>query len=126
MSTTTTKPPERFTVTKHNTTLTVYPHTGSNGRQGWRFGWKDTRDGGKWKYITRSTAEEAKAAALEKLEEVAWGGLAWSALPSARQTFLSTIHADTHPDDERRVLDFAYSIRREREQRAAESSAPPA
>jgi hypothetical protein len=117
MSTTTTKAPERFTVTKHNTTLTVYPYT-VKGRPNWRFAWKDTRDGGKWKYVTRHTKEEAKAAAQEKLEEIAWGGLAWSALPSARQTFLSTVHGDTHPDDEGRVLEFAYSLRREREERA--------
>lgn len=122
---TTTKAPERFTVTKHNTTLTVYPYAIAKDRPGWRFAWKDTRDGGKWKYITRRTREEAKAAALEKLEEIAWGGLAWSALPSARQTFLATVHGDTHPDDERRVLAFAYSLRREREQRAATSAAVP-
>jgi hypothetical protein len=62
---------------------------------------------------------------FEKLEEVAWGGLAWSALPSARRTFLSTIHGDTHPDDERRVLEVAYSLRREREASTRESAATP-
>ncbi len=119
-----TRKPQRFTVTKHNTTLTVYPYT-VKGRPGWRFAWKDTRDGGKWKYVTRATKEEAKDAAQEKLEEIAWGGLAWSALPSARKTFLATIHGDTHPDDEALVLEFAYSLRRERDERAQIAAAAP-
>jgi hypothetical protein len=123
MSTTTTRKPQSFTVTKQNTTVTVYPY-----RSGWRFAWKDTHDGDKWKYVTRRTKDEAKAAALEKLEEISWGKLAWSALPHERRRFLTVIHDATHPDDEQRVKDFAANLRRDRDLRAAapDPSAPPA
>ena len=122
MSTTpTTRKPQSFTVTKQNTTVTVYPY-----RSGWRFAWKDTHDGEKWKYITRRTKEEAKAAAQAKLEEISWGKLAWTALPHERRRFLTAIHDTTHPDDEQRVKDFAATLRRDRDLRAAapDPSAP--
>lgn len=120
----TTRKPQRFTVTKHNTTVTVYPYT-VKGRPGWRFAWKDTRDGGKWKYVTRHTKEEAKAAAQEKLDEIAWGGLAWSSLSHDRRSFLTVIHDATHPDDEEQLRQFAFTLRRQREERARIAAAAP-
>jgi hypothetical protein len=110
----------RFKVSKHNCSVTVYPYShAKSGKSGWRFGWRDQQDGRKWKYITRPTKEEAKEAALSKLDEIAWGKLAWNSLPEARRQFLTAIDGDTHPDDEERVREFAYSLRRKRERDAS-------
>ena len=124
MNPATTRKPQRFTVSKHNTTVTVYPYT-VKGRAGWRFAWKDRHDGEKWKYITRRTKKEAKAAALEKIEEIAWGKLAWSALPHDRRRFLTVIHDATHPDDEDQLRQFAFTLRHQREERARLAAATP-
>jgi hypothetical protein len=125
MNPTTASKPKRFTVTKHSTTLTVYPYT-VKGRPCWRFAWRDNHGDTKWKYTTRRTKDEAKAAAQEKLDEIAFGDLAWSALSHARRRFLTAIHDDTHPEDEEQVRQFAYTLRREREARAADPAAQPA
>lgn len=59
-------------------TLILYPWTHSSGEEHWRFIWED---GGKRRYVTRKSKQEAVKAARAKAREIHNGALDLSALP---------------------------------------------
>jgi hypothetical protein len=89
-----------------NSHLTVYPYVHPvTGKAVWRFGWKD---GDRWRYVTKSTKDGAKAAA-EKVLEQQRTGLVWETLQPAERQFLEKIHSAVTPMDRDAVLAFIRS-----------------
>lgn len=93
-------------VRRGNSHLTVYPYSHpATGKAGWRFAWKD---GARWRYVTKPTKDEAKAAA-EKVLEQQPAGLVWETLRPEEREFLERIHVAVTPMDRDAVLAFVRS-----------------
>jgi integrase len=87
----------------------------SSGRLCWRFAWLDA---GKWRYVTRSTRDEAELAAQDVLKEQS-EGLVWSALSPARRRFLEEVHRQCREEDQGTFLMFLHSRAKSGEIRGA-------
>jgi hypothetical protein len=93
-------------VRRDNSHLTIYPYNHPvTGKAGWRFAWKD---GDRWRYISRPTKDEAKAAA-EKVIDQKPAGLVWEALKPDEREFLTKIHQTTTAADRDAILAFIRS-----------------
>jgi len=93
-------------VRRGNSHLTVYPYSHPiTGKAGWRFAWKD---GERWRYVTKPTKDEAKAAA-EKVLEQQGTGLIWETLRQDEREFLEKVHKQVTPADRDALLAFIRS-----------------
>lgn len=94
-------------VRRGNSHLTIYPYIHPvSGKAKWRFAWKD---GKIWRYVTKTTKDEAKASAEKVLEQQGKGGLVWEALRPDEREFLEKVYAETTPADHAPLLAFIRS-----------------
>lgn len=111
MSAKTSSARKSVTVKHGNATLTVYPWTHpTSGASRWRFCWRPQTDA-PWRYVTRKTKEEAKAAAWKILTELETGE-ALSALSPDRRRWLEALNREVASTDQARVLEFIASLRK--------------
>ncbi len=96
-------------VRKGNSHLTIYPYTHpATGKPLWRYAWKD---GDRWRYVTKSTKDAARASAEKVLEQQAGGQLVWEALQPEEREFLAKVFQEVGPGDRAAVLAFIRSRR---------------